>query len=806
MKVFFTFYFSIFTFILFSQNYLIKGSLKDEAGQPISYATTALKLAKDSSLVKVEMTDENGNYSFLSTAEGVYFIQHSFVGFQDYTSDPLTIKSDLTIPTCVMKSSVENMEEVVVSAKRALIEVKPDRNIFNVQGTINTTGENGLSLLRKAPGVRLDNNNNISVLGRAGVLVYIDGKRLPLSGDELTNYLQTLTSEQIDRIEIITNPGAKYEAQGNAGIIDIKLKKDKNLGANGSASMGISKGRYQQFNTGASGNYRNKKLNAFGNVNYSLGTFWNRMNFENFQNGFLLDEKNLSTNENQNTSLRLGTDFYLSKKSTIGFLVTRQMNSSIGESTNDTKISSISNRTKIDSILIAPNNSDSNGDQASYNINYAYESGNFKMNMDADYASFENESDYRQPNYYYNDDKSKVLRLIDNKYSTPSKIEISTAKVDFETKLGIGKIEFGSKISKVKTDNVFNFYNVIENVDVFNTRRSNKFLYDENVTAGYVSYAAQLNSTWNVTGGLRVEHTAAEGDLSAFSADLEEEPVVFDYVKYFPTAGISYAKNPEHAYSLKYGRRINRPDYAVLNPFREQLSELSFSKGNKNLKPEIVNNLELSYTLKYMYNFSLSYSLTNDQITRLIGPDDIDTRAGFISWDNLSTQRLYALNASVPATINKWWSSYFNFGFSFTDNKANYGKDGIVDVQAYNYTIFQQQTFSLPNKIKAEVSGWYSGPGVWGGVFLFDPSYSLDFGIQRRFFKEKLNIKLSAADVFFQSGWSGASNFNGLYGKGNGNWDSRRISLNFSYDLGNSNVKSRKRKTSAEDELGRIKK
>ena len=222
------------------------------------------------------------------------------------------------------------------------------------------------------------------------------------------------------------------------------------------------------------------------------------------------------------------------------------------------------------------------------------------------------------------------------------------------------------------------------------------------------------------------------------------------------------------------------------------------------MQPEIVNNLELGYTLKYRYNFKIGYSNTTDQITRLIGPSDTDERANFITWENLATQKILSANISAPVQISKGWNAYFNLSASYLDNQADYGGNAIVDVQAGTYSIFQQHTIDLPNKFKGEISGWYSGPGVWGGVFRYDPQWSLNLGLQRKFMKDMLNVKLSAQDIFYQSGWEGYSQFNGLYSVGNGNWDSRQVSLSLSYNFGNQNIKSRRRSTGLEDESKRV--
>jgi iron complex outermembrane recepter protein len=788
----------------FSQNIQITGKLLEKENTPLSFATVVLKSLKDSSIVKVEATNDEGSFSFNVGNESSYFVSISYLGYKDFNSE--VIRQTTNLGDILLLPNEEVMSEVTVKAQRSIIEVKPDRNIFNVQGTINSTGENGLTLLRKAPGVMLDNSNKISVLGRSGVLVYIDGKRIPLSNDELTSYLQSLTSDQIDRIEIITNPGAKYEAQGNAGIIDIRLKKDKNLGSNGSVSAGFGQGRRATYNAGINGNNKTKKVNLFGNANYNGGASWFDMRFKNYQNSLLLDEQSLSISEFNNYNGRVGLDYTVNKYSTIGFLVSTQQGKSNGSNDYISRISKEATSNKIDSILRAPNESEAERSQFAYNANYAYSKDKTNINFDIDYATYASKPTNFQPNYYYSDATSAIPRSSNiTTYNSPSDINIFTLKLDLENKGKSGTLGYGAKFSQVSTDNKFDFFNRIDNQDKFNNRRSNQFLYDEKVTAAYVSYNGKINKTLNFVSGIRAEHTDAIGELVVYANDLKESPAEFDYVQFFPSAGLTYSKNPMHSYSLKFGRRINRPDYRVLNPFREQLSELSFQKGNKNLRPETVNNAEFSYTYKYMYNFSLSYSQTENQITRLIGPDNIDPRAGFISWDNLANQKLLSINASIPKQFTKKWSGYFNFSGNFTDNQADYGTNGgKVDVQVVSYSIYQQQTFDLGKKFKGELSGWFSGPGVWGGVFIYDPLGSLDIGMSKKLLNDKMNLRFSFSDIFFTSGWRGTSKFNGQTGNGRGNYDSRRASLNLTFDFGNSNVKSRKRSTSSNEELKRI--
>ena len=785
----------------------IEGKLISPKGNPVEFANIVLYSAIDSSIAKVETSDIEGKFVLRQIPNGDYFLKASFIGFEDVLVDNLNFKEKdkIVLGTLEYSSASIELAEATIKAQRALVEVKPDRTVFNVQGTINSVGSDGLSLLRKAPSVTVDNNNNISVLGRTGVLVYVDGKRLPLAGDELTGYLENLTAEQIDRIDIITNPGAKYEAEGNAGIIDIRLKKNENFGSNGSANASYSKGRHAQYNTGVNANYRNAKMNFFASAGVADRTSFNEMDFINYLNGLVTVEDNdlLATNENYN--LRIGTDIFLNDKNTLGFLVSGRTSSRVSDIENRISIANVNTPLSLDSILLANTISEYDRDQYEANINYRFDNGDGEsFNIDLDYGNYNNEAFRNQPNQYLDPNTDRVTSEIVLNFNTPRYIDIYTAKADYENKLWGGVFGIGTKFSRVSSDNSFLVFDNQDGQNVRIDRQSNLFKYNENVFAGYLSYNRAINEKLNFSGGLRAEVTDAEGILTAFQTDLQEPPVFLNYLSWFPSAGLTWQVAPTHSLALNYGRRINRPNYNVLNPFNNQLSQLSFEKGNPFLRPEIVNNIELGYTLKYRYNFKLAYSKTTDQITRLIGPDENDPRASFITWSNLSEQNVYSFNISAPLEIVGSWNAYINLSGAQIDNQADYGDGAIVDVQVFTYSIYQQHTFNLPGKLRAEVSGYFAGPGVWGGVFEYETSWSLNLGLQRKFLDDKLNVRLSANDLFYQTGWDGFSEFDGLMSVGSGRWDSRRVGVSLNYSFGNEKVKSRKRNTGLENEAGRV--
>ena len=785
----------------------IIGQLQDDTGEAVLFANLVLYNTADSSIAKVEASDETGTFRFKAIPAGNYDLKATYVGFEDLWKRGLSLKEgeQINLGALQFGASVIELEGATVTASRVMVEVKADRTVFNVEGTINSAGSDAMELMRKAPGLTVDNNDNITMLGRSGVLVYVDGKRLPLGGQDLSNYLKNIPAEQIDRIDIITSPGARYEAEGNAGIIDIRLKKDKNLGANGSLNGTYSQGRFARYNGTASGNYRNKFMNVFGGLGGAQGRVYNNMVFLSYQNGLEMDEINQSRNEWSNYNYRLGTDFFIGKKHTAGFLVEgREMN---GEQNgfNRIELSQQAIVGDIDSILVATTHSDDNRMHNTYNLNYRFDNAKGRtINVDLDYGSFRNTSERYQPNLYYDANEEVVLTEVINSFDTPSDIDIYTFKVDYQENVLGGRLGLGSKLSRVNSDNTFLFFDEVNEVPVQNNARSNRFEYEENVYAGYIDYSRKIGEKWSISAGLRAEQTDAMGNLQAFVDTLQEPPVIQEYLSWFPSAGVTWQVTPKNTLSLNYGRRINRPDYNVLNPFNNQLSQLSYEKGNPFLRPEIVNNIELGYTIAYRYNIKLAYSKTLDQITRLIAPDANDDRAGFITWENLAEQTIYSVNVSAPVQIMEGWDAYFNTSASHLNNQAEYEDGGVVDVQAFTYSIYSQHTFPLPLGLKGEVSGYYSGPGIWGGVFKYESNWSLNLGLQRKFLKDQLNIRLSANDLFYQTGWDGKSAFNGLESYGSGRWDSRRVTISMGYRFGNQNVKSRKRKTGLEDEAGRL--
>ena len=411
MRLFITLAFLAIGISAFGQAASIKGQLQDDEGNEVMFANVALYNTSDNSLVKVETSDLNGVFNLQNLPAGTFILKATYIGLTELTKEGISLKSDESLDLGILKfqSAAIELTEAVVKADRVMVEVKADRTVFNVDGTINSTGSDAIELLRKAPAVNVDNNDNISVLGRSGVLLYVDGKRLPLAGADLANYLRNLPADQIDQIDIITNPGAKYEAEGNAGIIDIRLKKDKSHGANGSVRATGSYGRLPQGNVNATGNFRNKKVNVFGTVGSGGGERYNDMVFLSQQNGLLLDEINNRESSNNYSNYRLGSDYFINDKHTIGVLATGGIGEDSDYGYNEIAISVFGE--PVDSVLVSESSGNQTNSRQTYNVNYRYDDrkAGRSLNIDLDYGTYLNDNLRYVPNQYYNLAKTDLL-------------------------------------------------------------------------------------------------------------------------------------------------------------------------------------------------------------------------------------------------------------------------------------------------------------------------------------------------------------------------------------------------------------
>jgi hypothetical protein len=801
--------FSAFIFIAFASNAQnIKGITKDADGKLLANASVSLLNAKDSAVIKLAVTNTSGEYQFQNIKDGKYMTSVSYVGYTNAYSPVFQVSGngDVNVAIVSLTKVSGGLKDVVVTAQKPIVEVKADKTILNVENTINAVGSDALELLRKSPGVLVDKDENINLAGKTGVQIYIDGKPSPLTGADLAAYLKSLQSSQIESIELITNPSAKYEAAGNAGIINIRLKKNKAFGTNGSVNAGYNIGIYPKYNAGFSLNHRNKKVNIFGNYNYNNNKNEGFMNIYRIQLDTIFDQHSKMTFKNQSHNFKAGVDYFINNRNTIGVMVNGNIsNPHFANQSHTTIVYEPTNTT--DRILKADNSSVSSRDNVNANINYHFaDTSGHELNVDADYGYYNIKSNQYQPNYYFDSTGTNLEGQYVYNMIAPTKIDIYSAKADYEQNFKKGKLGYGAKISYVKTTNNFERYNVYPDNKFLDTLRSNDFNYKENINAAYVNYNRQFKGIM-IQAGVRVENTNSEGISYGYNAK-GNEYLPYDsafkrnYTDFFPSAAITWNKNPKNQWGLSYSRRIDRPAYQDLNPFEFKLDEYTYQKGNTQLTPQYTNSISLTNTLGYKLTTKLTYSHVNDVFSQII--DTADRSKTFITKKNLATQDLVSLNISMPWQ-KKWYSVFANINSYYSHYKADFGAGRTIDLDVYAVNVYAQQTFKVAKATTIEVSGFYSSPSIWQGTFKTEDIWSVDAGVQQTFFKGKATAKASVTDIFQTLRWSGVSDFAGQYMKVNGGNESRQLRLSVVYRFGSSQVKNaRQRKTGAEDESQRV--
>lgn len=786
----------------------IEGVVLNDDSTKISECTITLISFPTKKIVKLTVTNKQGEYSFENIKVDSFQIKISHIGFAELITKPYYFEQSgiQKLPNIFLRKNINNLNEVTVTAKRQILEVKADKMVVNVEGTINAVGSDALEIIRKSPGVSVDKDDNIQMSGKSGVQIYIDGKPSPLTGDDLANYLKSLQSSQIDALELITNPSAKYEAAGNAGIINIRLKKNKSLGTNGSVQTGYAIGVKSKYNAGFNINHRTKNVNIFANYNYNY--LDNIIFFKTYRK--LADSTfNLDADRgflNKTNGFKTGIDFFQNKSTTWGFLITGNFTNSKPNSTSDNVV--IENATNtIVKILESNSNQTGKDNNINFNVNYKYANAKNKvLNVDADFGTFKLTRDLYQPNIYYNPTKTIVLNESNYNLLSLANINIYSFKADYEQPFVKGVIGIGGKFSYVTSDNNFKRYNAqsraIKTIDI---GKSNQFNYIENVNALYVNY----NRNWKtiqLQAGLRAEQTQSSGASYAITTSEAvnfNNPQTFkrSYINLFPSVGISFVKNPISTWNITAGRRVDRPNYQDLNPFEFKIDEYSSRRGNTELIPQFSYNFAVTNAYKNKLVSKLSFSNITNLIGRLV--DTTERSKSFFSPRNIATQNIFALFESYQYS-RKWYTGVYTANAFFTNFKADFGGGNrIINTKATAVILTAQNSFKLIHDWTVELNANYNSPTV-NAAAKEKVKWGVDIGAQKLILKGQGNIKFSATDIFWTNYDRSFLVFGAQMIDGQFKRESRQFKINFTYRFGNTQLKaSRNRASGLEEELKR---
>jgi hypothetical protein len=742
--------------------------------------------------------------SYAIDKEKNYQIKISSVGYKELAINlENTLLPENNLGVLVLESKTNQLKEINVVGNQPILSVDGGNIIFNVSENISAQGTNALEILSRVPGVFVANDNSISLNGKAGVTILLDGKQTYLSGKEIADLLKTVSSSNVKSIEIINTPGAKYDAAGTAGIINVKTIKTLGRGFNTSIFTGLNYGVTIKNNQDLSFSLRNNKLNVYGGYSHFIGNYSylygsDRIQMDKFYNSFTDD-----VDKRNRLNSRLGADFSINSKNTIGILVNG--NFVIGGGITDTKtdIGHINNL-KVEETLDAVNDYYYQKTQRyNFNVNYKYEDTLGKMfSVDADYGTFKKGNGNMQSNTYTN---ISNMVLSDNLYRSLNEINVNlkAVKFDYATPLLKGKFESGVKFSSVETDNDTKFFEVLPAGEFIDDNKSNHFIYRENILAGYINYKKDIKK-WQFQAGLRVERTSSEGKLQNSFSQLNAGNIERDYYNFFPFFSISYKSKAAYNWFLSYSKRIDRPAYQNLNPFVYLLDELSFWRGNPFLQPQISNKAMLQMVYKSNTIASFTYTHTADFSVEIT--DTIDRVKIVMTPQNLGTQQHFSFNFIQNFDPYKWWKVSFNSNIYHIYNDISFSGNRNLSLNQTAYRLNLFQTYQLPYKLKLELTNTFNSKRLVSANKIAKANSQMDIGLQRSLFENKAYLRFSVSDIYKGAKGNTLQINEGLYLHNYSYYETRQFKLNFSYKFSSGANKDPRNRTSAlENENNRIK-
>lgn len=778
----------------------VRGAVESAAG-PVEFATVTLHRAADSTVVKTEFSDARGRFVFDGAAAGRYLVSAAQVGLvRRWSAAFEVVNQAVELPALVLATSAATqLKEVQVLGQKPLYEREADRTIVNVEGSTLAAGNTSLDVLRRAPGVTVDNNDNLALRGRQGVLVLIDGKRQPMSGAELADYLRALPAEQLRSIELITNPPAKYDAQGGAGIIAINLRKDQRQGTNGTLNLSYGRSPYNKYTGGLSLNHRNRNVNLFGAYNYAdrsgLAQLTIHRDFYALLNGGgrrltgTTDQDNRLPNQQRSHSWRTGLDYRLSDRTTVGAVLSGLDNRNGADGTNATVLRDLARGRE--QAYNSTNYRRGHAPNQAGNLNLRHTFGDSlgtrELTADADYARYRLARNQVLQTFAVGEPDQTTSN------SQQGRLAIQSVKVDYTHPLSKQlRLEAGAKASLVTADNDLQFLNDGQ----LNRDRSNRFRYDENINAGYVN-VNYSQPALTLQAGLRGEQTSAVGKQDR---EVKFKDFTRHYFQLFPSAAIKRTLNDKHEVAVSLSRRIDRPSYSQLNPFTEIIDKTTSGSGNPELLPQTSYNVELTHTFRQKYSAGLSYSITRDPLIGVVQPETDSTVLS--TTRNLDQQHYYALTLTAPVDITKWWKT-FNNGVFFYNRFVGELAGTNLNRGGVSYELTSNHTFTFGKGWGAEMSGNYQSRQVYG--FLVQrPLGAFSAGVQKSLWDRKGTLKLSVADLFYTLPANVVSSYDNYVERFYQRRDSRVATLSFSYRFGNDKVApTRRRSGGAEEEKRR---
>ncbi len=783
----------------------LKGKISSPDGKPLEGAIVYLNRAADTVLVKTALADSAGNYAFFNLHAGSYRVATSMVGYQSFKSKVFVLQKDTLLPTIVVAQIEASLKTATVATQRPMIEHLIDRTVVNADALPGKDASTLMDLLEKSPGVTVE-QNVIQLQGKSGVAIYIDDKPTYLSGDDLANYLRSLPASAVDRIELMNNPPAKYDAAGTGGVINIRTKRTREKGFNGNFDLNYIQGKYARSNNSLNLNIRQNKLNVTANFGYTLNNNYNDINLSRYFDPAIITgiapvftQGSYITHNSQNYSGRISLDYYLTDKSTIGMVLSGLFTQGNSHTTSTSKLTDMQNQ--LDSTIIANNEDSRQFKNGAINFNYRhdYDKKGSQLSADLDYIVYRTQrAQTFADNSFYPDGT-----LYDQTLQTsalPSRIDIYSAKTDYTHVLTSGvSLSAGAKSSYTKTDNTADYFDIENGLAVPDYSETNHFLYSENINAAYISGVKNFKH-FSLQAGLRFENTIAYGNQLG---NPQHPDSLFNrsYNSIFPTFYSQYKLDSagRQVIGFNVGRRIDRPNYAFLNPFLSPLDKFTYNVGNPYLLPTYITTYQLYYAFKGI-KVTLYYSYTSNRVDGLVQIINgfYYNRAGNIGNSYDGGVELYAdLN---PA---KWFNIYLYARMRYLHTVSNF-YTGPLNTSGEQLVLRPTLSFTPGNGWTLQAWGTYQSRFT-NEQFVDAPRGAINFDFEKKL-SASATIELDIYDPFlFQNNSWTIGYLEGTTANYHSISDTRLAQLLFTYRFGKAIKNQRNHKANgAESEKNRV--
>lgn len=724
----------------------ISGSISDQNGDAVPYANAALIALSDGHLISGAVSDELGKFVISVDVISEAKLVITSIGYTSFESESFELKKGLNrdFGTIQIKDEVTGLDEVTIRSTRPEIVIEADKTIVNVAGTVMAEGANALDVIGRSPGVYIDQDGYINLNGKSGTVVMINDRQTYMSAQDLANFLRSMPADNIKSIEVINNPSARFDAEGTAGVLNIILKKNTVEGMFGNIQLG---GKYNGLwvpTTGVALNVKKGKWSSNINVNYNHHAQINEIdiyrNFTSVEGLSRFEQKSEISQRHKNLFLNGATNYEINENQNVSF----NFQASTRSSKNQNPATTTIQNSGINELSYVDSYNDENGGGERYFANLHYSANldtlGAKLSADIDFTRMNSDSESLLSSAHWTGDNyadrtgHKLLTMNDMFYN------ILTAKVDYVKPLWNGVLESGLKGSWVNSDNSLDMTKSIEEGPFLATGNSNQFLYHENVLAAYASYKGKISDKLSYQAGLRGEYS----DITGTSVTLGQEDAQ-NYFDLFPSLFLQRAVSDNYKIIFNANRRVTRPNYRLLNPFVYYLDPLTSEKGNPGLKPQYANTVEMNHVVKGAYQFSLSYSVTNDAFMQVFMQDNAEKTTTTFT-DNFDKAKDLNFRAIVPIDVRDWYSISNMVQVKHVQFNSMLGED-LLDNQFTSYMVRSQHNMNLPKGFKMELVGMYLGPQMWGQGMIEGFGW-VDLGVTKTVMNEKLTIAVNGTDIF----------------------------------------------------------